>query len=757
MRTLSYHLKYISAFILLIACFSCEEDDANLPQVESNFTFTVNIDTGTVTFINTSENANTYVWTFGDGTTSTEINPIKTFPNGTFTVTLEASNVAGGSNTFEDEITILIPEVGTIPISFDGQNTTYDVSTFGGAAFELVANPDPSGTNAEVSQVGAITNIGAAFEGFFINLGAPLDLSEQQSLTINFWSTTPVDVLIKLEEGTAADTEISASHTGSGWEILPFTFSSNASFDRLTVFVDGPGTTSGTFYIDDIVQTTIEVEAMCTDDMPQSLLNTNFNLTFSEDPSAIITADGAALTVIDNPDFENNINTSCRVGQIVRDASLPFANTQFVLDNKLNFTENTGFSLKVWSPNAGTNVLLKLEDKTQGNTGPSVEVSAVTTTASAWEELTFNFDASQTDTYDRIILFFELAQNVAETYFIDDLKLVAGMQGNSGGGEPTGENLLTNGDFEAGTQAWFGNALDVRTEGGNSFNFANVASAGNAFDVNLSQVVSITQGQTYTLTFDASSDGNRTILAGIGLNESPFTNNSQTVNLTSTSQTFTLELSADGFGIPNSRVLFDLGADTGVVVIDNVSLVLNESDTNGGNGNTGGSGANLVTNPGFEMAPLVDNGWLIFANNGTVERSTTQQNGGANSARLLASGSGGIGRAPVLKQEGLGINAVTGGATVTVSFDIRADVTQPGAVINVALFSEKTEGATRHDITIPETNNTWQTVTTDIVTDAALDPSRGLSIEFQAACGAVEGCNIDMFIDNVSISVNNTP
>jgi endoglucanase len=151
-----------------------------------------------------------------------------------------------------------------------------------------------------------------------------------------------------------------------------------------------------------------------------------------------------------------------------------------------------------------------------------------------------------------------------------------------GGGGATGEELVINGDFEAGTiDPWFGNAANLQTEGGNSFNFANVENAGNAFDVNLSQVLTIVQGETYTMTFDASSDGDRTLVAGIGQNAAPFNAAVETVNLTTTSQTFTLTLTASNFGDTNCRVIFDMGADTGVVVIDNVSLKQNESDGGG--------------------------------------------------------------------------------------------------------------------------------------------------------------------------------
>lgn len=153
------------------------------------------------------------------------------------------------------------------------------------------------------------------------------------------------------------------------------------------------------------------------------------------------------------------------------------------------------------------------------------------------------------------------------------------------------QNLLENGDFEGGATDWFGNAFNIQCDGGNCFNFADVATAGNPFDVNLSQVEEIVQGETYTLTFDASTDpgtGTRTMIAGIGLNEAPFTANTEVVTLTETTQTFELVFTAS-FGLANSRVLFDMGAEVGIIVIDNVSLVIG--------GSTGGTPATAAPAP----------------------------------------------------------------------------------------------------------------------------------------------------------------
>ena len=138
--------------------------------------------------------------------------------------------------------------------------------------------------------------------------------------------------------------------------------------------------------------------------------------------------------------------------------------------------------------------------------------------------------------------------------------------------------LVTNGNFESGTAPWtFGVANAIApglliTESGNTYFSINVAVAGNPFDVNLSQIgISMTEGTTYRLTFDAWSDVNRTLVVGIGLSGMPFTNQSMTINLTTTVQNFSVDLVAN-FSNPNSRVIFDMGAAVGRVNIDNVTL-----------------------------------------------------------------------------------------------------------------------------------------------------------------------------------------
>ncbi len=85
---------------------SCDKDDITkepdadpgIPQVVANFTFESGTE-GVVTFKNTSENATSYAWDFGDGNKSIRANPIHTFAkDSTYMVRLTATNAGGSDN-----------------------------------------------------------------------------------------------------------------------------------------------------------------------------------------------------------------------------------------------------------------------------------------------------------------------------------------------------------------------------------------------------------------------------------------------------------------------------------------------------------------------------------------------------------------------------------------------------------------------------------------------------------------------------------
>jgi PKD repeat protein len=106
--------KVLTAFslLLLVALSACSSEDEVVPDKEVTAAFSTTAKGNTVTFINASANAKTYAWDFGDGKTSTEVNPVHVYDEpGEYAVTLKASNP-----TFEKSFTanVLTENAGPI-------------------------------------------------------------------------------------------------------------------------------------------------------------------------------------------------------------------------------------------------------------------------------------------------------------------------------------------------------------------------------------------------------------------------------------------------------------------------------------------------------------------------------------------------------------------------------------------------------------------------------------------------------------------
>ena len=140
-----------------------------------------------------------------------------------------------------------------------------------------------------------------------------------------------------------------------------------------------------------------------------------------------------AITIehAENPAKEG-INTSEGVMKIEQTADIePWAGFFFNLASKVDFSEKQAISVKVYSPAAGQQVILKLEDSEDA--GINSEVSAETTVANEWEEIIFPFSSGGSDKYDRLVLFFNFQGDKGATtvHYFDEIQLAEG--GNTGG------------------------------------------------------------------------------------------------------------------------------------------------------------------------------------------------------------------------------------------------------------------------------------------------------------------------------------
>jgi|GEM_PF-898716 len=93
-----------------------------------------------ITFTNTSQNANSYLWEFGDGTTSTITNPSKTYNSkGTYNVKLTATNTSTGkSNQTSQNIVITPGKVFLQRVIVD----QFPFTNSGGVGWDIGSGPD---------------------------------------------------------------------------------------------------------------------------------------------------------------------------------------------------------------------------------------------------------------------------------------------------------------------------------------------------------------------------------------------------------------------------------------------------------------------------------------------------------------------------------------------------------------------------------------------------------------------------------------
>ncbi|MBN8650485.1 MAG: PKD domain-containing protein [Cytophagales bacterium] len=92
----------VACLVAVLFMSACEDDPT--PPTAS---FTYEADGREVTFTNTSSNGSTFLWTFGDGSTSTEKDPVHTYSvYGDYTVTLEVKGDGGSKLSLPDVITL---------------------------------------------------------------------------------------------------------------------------------------------------------------------------------------------------------------------------------------------------------------------------------------------------------------------------------------------------------------------------------------------------------------------------------------------------------------------------------------------------------------------------------------------------------------------------------------------------------------------------------------------------------------------------
>ncbi len=99
---------FFRANLSLGSCPDAQSNEIEISVFETPVSgFTYNANNQTITFTNTSVNANNYIWDFGDGNTSSEINPVHIYlAAGNYNVSLTASNGICSDDVYNETISV---------------------------------------------------------------------------------------------------------------------------------------------------------------------------------------------------------------------------------------------------------------------------------------------------------------------------------------------------------------------------------------------------------------------------------------------------------------------------------------------------------------------------------------------------------------------------------------------------------------------------------------------------------------------------
>lgn len=158
---------------------------------------------------------------------------------------------------------------------FDFENEMLDGSFDFGAPIQIIDNPFPDGVNSS-AKVLEIQRGAGQFQGSGFNIPL-LDLTtDEKIITIKLYSDVPVPLAVDLKVSPtgARAAQVTANHSGSGWEVLTFDYSNAirafepndptnfqamtpdeiGAYTQMVFIVNGPSDATGTFYMDDIIK-----------------------------------------------------------------------------------------------------------------------------------------------------------------------------------------------------------------------------------------------------------------------------------------------------------------------------------------------------------------------------------------------------------------------------------------------------------------------------------------------------------------------
>ena len=256
---------------------------------------------------------------------------------------------------------------------------------FGGAAGEIVADPETGGTRGQVAKLTGAA--GEAWQGINVAVTSNYLLTTDKTIQMDVYSDTAITFAPKAQGGVdgAPESVSTASHTGSGWETLTVTFDqsldgkapANGEYSEMAIhyFWDTTANNFATasarvFYVDNI-------RAKVVKDLIQDFEAGGLGEAFG----------GAAGEIVADPETGG---TRGQVAKLTGAAGEAWQGINVAVTSNYLLTTDKTIQMDVYSDTAIT-----FAPKAQGGVdGAPESVSTASHTGSGWETLTVTFDQS---------------------------------------------------------------------------------------------------------------------------------------------------------------------------------------------------------------------------------------------------------------------------------------------------------------------------------------------------------------------------
>ena len=381
------------------------------------------------------------VFDFSKPSTNNTINSAFTYDKAS--IFFDFGNAGNGKAYYFDDVKMMAAPLTQIklPVTFDDATVDYSVTDFGNNSSSIVADPTNAANQVmkSIKTSGAEVWAGTTF-GKDLGFATAINISATASkMSVRIYSPAAgITIKLKIEDHKDGNRNVETdtkTTVANQWETLVFDFNNPASnnsinssytYDKASIFFDfGKNGDGRIYYTDDLKLVSASSGILSQINLPVTFDDPTVNYTVTDFGNNITVA------ATDPTNAANNVKKTTKPSGAETWAGTTISTPSGFASAIPISAGKTKMSVRIYSPAAGLNIRLKIEDHT--NNTHTVETEAKTTVVNQWETLTFDFSVpaagtasiNNAFTYDMASIFFDFNnKGTGAIFYWDDVNFL---------------------------------------------------------------------------------------------------------------------------------------------------------------------------------------------------------------------------------------------------------------------------------------------------------------------------------------------